>query len=287
MPKVRLRNGINIHYLRVGEGPDLVMLHGLTGNLAVWHLKMVPILRDHFRVLTYDFRGHGHSDIPPSGYTTGDMADDLDQLLDALDLESCCLVGHSYGADTALYFSLTRPKRVKQVVAIEAGLAALIQLRDRDDWEGWAHWARLLEQLGTPVPVDRRTDIDYMLRLSLGVPKIFGPAIGHTRKAEPLLKLLGTTMVKDYEVVGELTIQNLARITTPVTLIYGEGSAFLGTYDYLMSHLPSVTGVMLPPTQLGGHFGVLEQPELLIDNLLKYLLPGAARPAIVPSLVSR
>ena len=39
-------NDINIHYWRIGEGPDVVMLHGLTGNLAVWHLKLVPMLRN-------------------------------------------------------------------------------------------------------------------------------------------------------------------------------------------------------------------------------------------------
>src|SRR5207248_5554544 len=101
---------------RVGAGPDLVMIHGLSGNLAVWHLKMVPILREHFRVLTYDMRGHGYSSAPATGYTTGDMATDLEDLLNALNIETCYLVGHSYGADTALYFSLLHPDRAKHVI---------------------------------------------------------------------------------------------------------------------------------------------------------------------------
>ena len=63
----RLQNGVRIHYQQIGEGPDLVMVHGLTGNLAVWHLQIVPELSEHFRVLTYDLRGHGHSDTPPTG----------------------------------------------------------------------------------------------------------------------------------------------------------------------------------------------------------------------------
>ena len=84
MPKILLNNRVRLHYVRVGDGPDLVMIHGLSGNLAVWHLKMAPILQEHFRVLTYDLRGHGYSDVPPSGYTTADMAEDLTQLLDAL-----------------------------------------------------------------------------------------------------------------------------------------------------------------------------------------------------------
>jgi pimeloyl-ACP methyl ester carboxylesterase len=272
MPKVRLQNGVTIHYQRVGEGPDLVMVHGLTGNLAVWHLKIVGLLRDHFRVLTYDLRGHGYSDFPPTGYTAGDMAEDLLQLLDALEIERPCIVGHSYGADTALYFALKHPERVDTVVSIEAGLAALIHVRKREDWEGWDYWANVLERFGFPVPPERRTDIDYMLRLSLQVPKIFGPATGRPRKAGPLLRLLDeTTMVEDYEVVGDLTLDNISRIQTPVELIGGHGSAFMATYDYLRNNLPNVTAHMLPASEFA-HFGPLEQPKILADLIIQSLV---------------
>ena len=87
MPKATLPSGLRLHYQQLGEGPDLVMVHGLTGNLAVWHLRIVPELTDHYRVLTYDLRGHGYSDAPPTGYTPDDMAGDLLGLLDALEIE--------------------------------------------------------------------------------------------------------------------------------------------------------------------------------------------------------
>ena len=71
MPMIEA-NGVNFHYLQAGSGPPLVMLHGLSGNLAVWHLGMVPLLQDSFRITTYDLRGHGKSSVPPSGYSTRD-----------------------------------------------------------------------------------------------------------------------------------------------------------------------------------------------------------------------
>src|SRR5207248_10074284 len=135
MPKVTLRSGLRLHYQQVGSGPDLVMIHGLTGNLAVWHLKIAPLLWDHFRITTYDLRGHGYSDMPPTGYSAGDMAADLEQLLDALDIEQAYVAGHSFGADIALYLACVRPERVREVGAIEAAIPALIQLRSREDWE--------------------------------------------------------------------------------------------------------------------------------------------------------
>ena len=124
MAKATLRSGITLHYQQVGQGPDLVMLHGLTGNLAVWHLKMVPSLWDRFRITTYDLRGHGYSEVTPSGYTPDDMATDLNDLLDVLGIEQAAFVGHSYGADTALYFALKHPERARAVIAIASACSA-------------------------------------------------------------------------------------------------------------------------------------------------------------------
>jgi pimeloyl-ACP methyl ester carboxylesterase len=273
MPKALLKSGIKIHYQQVGEGPDLVMVHGLTGNQAVWHLKIAPMLWDHFRILTYDLRGHGYSDMPPRGYSAGDMATDLEQLMDALDIEQADVVGHSFGADIALYLACSRPERVRTVVAIEAAIPALIQLRSREDWEGWDYWVEVLRQSGFQVPPERRCDVDYLLRASLEVPKKWGPLQGLPRNPGPFLRLLDTTTVaEDYEVVGELTLENIACIETPVVLIYGEASAFLGTCRYLQDHVPNARSILLPRSETG-HFGPLEQPEIVAEQLLASLRP--------------
>lgn len=271
MPKATLPNGLRIHYQRVGQGPDLVMIHGLTGNLAVWHLKIVPLLWDHFRILTYDLRGHGYSDMPPRGYSATEMASDLEGLLDALGIEQAGLVGHSFGADTALYFALNHPWRTRQVVAIEAALPALIGLRQREDWVGWSHWADVLERSGQTVPPERRCDIEYLLRLGLKLPKKWGPLNGLPRDSKAFLDLLdSTTMARDYEEVGDLTLENVPRIQVPVHLMYAEGTAFRGTQEYLQAHLPNARSIILPRTEWG-HFGPLEQPEIVAGHLMNIL----------------
>jgi pimeloyl-ACP methyl ester carboxylesterase len=277
MPKATLRSGLKIHYLRVGQGPDLVMIHGLTGNLAVWHFKIVPLLVDHFRILTYDLRGHGYSDVPAAGYTTGDMAGDLDGLMDSLRIERAHLVGHSFGADIALHYALRNPGRVLAVAAIEAALPALIHLRTREDWVGWAYWAEVLERSGATVPPEHRCDLDYLIRLSLNLPKKWGPLRGLPRDPKSFLRVLdSTSLTRDYEVVGDLTLENIPRIQTPVHLICAEGSAFLGSHDYLHAHLPNAHSILLPRTEWG-HFGPLEQPEVVAGHLVKVLArPSAA-----------
>jgi pimeloyl-ACP methyl ester carboxylesterase len=261
MPKATLSSGLKLHYQLVGEGPDLVMIHGITGNLAVWHLHIVPALADRFRTLTYDLRGHGHSDVPPSGYTPDDMATDLLELLDVLEIERPVLVGHSYGADIALYAAAREPQRVREVIAIEAALPALEASRRHDRWVGWSYWAAALEQAGHTVPEDRRSDIRYMIRATIDLPKQWGPLKGLPRNPKPLLRLLEqTTLPEDYRQVGTLTLERIETIETPVVLMYAEQSAFIGTFDYLNDHLPDSHPVLLARTEWG-HFGPLEQPE--------------------------
>jgi len=279
MPKVTLANGLRIHYQQVGEGPDLVMVHGLTGNLAVWHLRIVPELSERFRVLTYDLRGHGLSDTPPAGYTPDDMAEDLLALLDALEIERPLIAGHSYGADIALYLALRHPERVREVIAIESALPALEQSRRHDGWVGWTYWANALEQAGHPVPEEKRSDMRYMIRATIDLPKQWGPLRGLPRNPKPLLKLLeDTTLPEDYREVGTLTLERLREIRTPVTLIYTERSAFIHSYEHLLEELPNVRGVLLPATEWG-HFGPMEQPELVAHEIAARLQPLEGSPS--------
>ena len=263
-------NDINIHYWRIGEGPDVVMLHGLTGNLAVWHLKLVPMLRNEFRITTYDLRGHGRSDIPLTDYTTADHVADLEGLLDALDMECVHFMGHSLGADVSLHFALRYPHRVGKMVLIEPAIPALAYLRQDKNWEGWAYWARMLEEYaGVKVPREKWNDLSYMVRESAKVPIVFGPAQGRPRKMERVLQLVdSTTIMQDYEIADDLTLENLAKIPHPKLVIYDSGSPYLGSYKVLRDLLTNCTKVLLPPSE-HRHFSPLEQPDLL----LKYVRP--------------
>lgn len=267
-------NSLSFHYWRVGEGPDVIMLHGLSGNLAVWHLKMVPMLRQNYRITTFDLRGHGRSDMPPRGYTTGDMAEDLRGIMDALDIEYAHLVGHSMGADIALNFALRYPERTDRLVLVEAGLPALVGLRKGKDWEGWAYWAKLLEEFsGVKVPREKWHDVDYMLRESLKVRIVYGPARGRPRKTDRMRQLLDTTtLVEDYEVVGDLTLDNVSTIPHPKLLVYDSGSPYMGTYEILCEIAQNYTPLVLPPSE-HRHFGPLEQPELLVEHIAAFLKP--------------
>lgn len=274
--KALLRSGIRIHCQRVGEGPDVVMVHGLTGNLAVWHLHIVPALHDRFRILTYDLRGHGYSDTPPSGYDPDSMASDLLELLDALGIERPVIVGHSYGADIALYFAARNPERLREAIAIEPALPALEELRAHDGWVGWSYWVAALEGAGVTVPPERRSDMRWLMLATVDLPKQWGPLQGLPRDPKPFLRLVDeTTLPEDYRRVGTLTLEHIPSIETPVTLMCAERSAFIETFEHLRERLPNVHPILLPTTEWG-HFGPLEQPQLVAEQIAARLAETAA-----------
>ena len=270
-------NGIDIHYLQTGKGPDVVLLHGLGGNMAIWFLGLVEQLRHDFRFTAYDLRGHGKSDIPPTGYTTADMAEDLKGLLDALGMESVNLVGHSWGADVAMHFTILCPERVNKLAILEPNISALIHWRKSKDWPGWAYWAKRLKEFGIHVPEDKRHDPDYMLRQTVNIPILYGPFKGKPRQNKGLLKLLDTTtIIKDYEKVAGMTLDRVEAITRPTLALYGEKSHFMVTYEYLRDHVPECRVVLLPDSD---HYGPLEHPEVVVEHLRAFL-QGSEGPAV-------
>jgi 2-hydroxy-6-oxonona-2,4-dienedioate hydrolase/2-succinyl-6-hydroxy-2,4-cyclohexadiene-1-carboxylate synthase len=262
-------NGIRLHYQQLGQGPNIVMIHGITGNLAIWHLNIVPALMNEARITTYDLRGHGYSDMPPSGYSTADMASDLGHLLDTLGIERTHIVGHSFGADVALHFAMLHPERVDRLVLAEPAIAALQHLREPEDWPGWGYWRSRLEDAGVEVPKEKSQDIVFLLKSSVKIPKLFGFAKGRERRSAPLLRLMQTTTAAyDYRTLAGLTLEKIDQIQTPVLLVYGEDSVFLGTYEYLRDHLPNCRPILMPASE---HFAPLERPEVFVGHLREFL----------------
>jgi pimeloyl-ACP methyl ester carboxylesterase len=100
------------------EGPqeEVVMIHGLAANLGFWYAAATQGFTRFGRVTMYDMLGHGHSQMAASGYSPGQLADHLGELLDCLQLDRVHLVAHSFGGMVALAFALRQPERVKSLI---------------------------------------------------------------------------------------------------------------------------------------------------------------------------
>jgi pimeloyl-ACP methyl ester carboxylesterase len=281
VPKIKA-NDLTFHYWFSGRGPDTVLVHGLGGNLAAWHLKVVPELQPDFRLLTYDLRGHGRSDAPPVGYTTGDMVRDLTGILDGLGIQQAAFVGHSWGCDIVLHFALQHPERVSQMVLVEAGLLApLAPVYRSHDWHGWAYVTETIEALsGHSIPEEHAHDLEYLLKRLIEIPIQFGPGQGRTRDEELVFRVFDILqpMWEGREADGNLGLASLSGISQPARLIYESNSVFLEAYRELSARLPNASSVLLPGAKLK-HFSSLEHPDEIVANIRSFF----ANPTVTPA----
>jgi pimeloyl-ACP methyl ester carboxylesterase len=112
--------GLNFHYTDWGgDGPPLVMLHGLSGHARTWD-HTAAALSDRYRVLALDQRGHGDTDWAPQ-YGFGLMAADLLGFLDALGLDEVTLMGLSMGGIVSFVFAAAHPERVRRLIILDIG----------------------------------------------------------------------------------------------------------------------------------------------------------------------
>jgi pimeloyl-ACP methyl ester carboxylesterase len=113
--------GVRLRATRwLGEGVPVLLLHGLASSRRFWDL-VVPGLAG-LRVVALDQRGHGDSERPSGPYDGATVVADALTALDALGLSRVVVVGHSWGAGTALRLAATAPERVLAVVAVDGGL---------------------------------------------------------------------------------------------------------------------------------------------------------------------
>ena len=111
--------GIQIHFEVEGEGPPIVLAHGLTGNTTFWRgYGYVDLLRDRFTVILLDARGHGKSDKPHEAAAYDDqlMAGDVLAVLDALAIDETHYWGYSMGGYVGLHLAQLHPDRLISLV---------------------------------------------------------------------------------------------------------------------------------------------------------------------------
>ena len=107
--------GVRIAWERHGEGPPLLLIHGL--GYARWGWEPVlPELAERFDVILFDNRGIGESDAPPGPYTVAEMAGDAVRVLDEAGVERAHVVGTSLGGMIAQELALSHPERVDRLV---------------------------------------------------------------------------------------------------------------------------------------------------------------------------
>ena len=121
MPTITTKDGSSIYYKDWGTGQPIVFSHGWPLSADAWEDQMIFLAAHGFRCIAHDRRGHGRSSQPWEGNNMDTYADDLAELVAALDLKSAVHVGHSTGGgEVARYIGRHGTTRVAKAVLISA-----------------------------------------------------------------------------------------------------------------------------------------------------------------------
>jgi 3-oxoadipate enol-lactonase len=118
MPTIRA-NGVNLYYESTGSGPEtLVFSHGLLMSGAMFRAQVEHFSRRH-RVVVYDHRGQGRSEVTPGGYAMDTLAEDAAALIEGLELAPCHFAGLSMGGFVGLRLAARRPELLRSCILLE------------------------------------------------------------------------------------------------------------------------------------------------------------------------
>jgi pimeloyl-ACP methyl ester carboxylesterase len=267
-------HGHRVAYRHAGDGPVIVLIHGITSDSSTWR-RVMPYLARRFTVIAPDLIGHGASDKPKGDYSLGAHASAVRDLLVALGHDRASFVGHSLGGGIAMQLSYQFPERCERLALVDSGglgrevsmllraatlpgselvlpLLAASRMLDAGRLAGG-----LLRRLG----LRAGTDIEEIAR---------GHAtLGDREALAAFVQTLRSVVEPGGQRVNAANRLYLAE-QIPLLLIWGQHDSLIPVAHAHETH------ELLPASQLevfsdSGHFPQLDQPERFIDVLAAFI----------------
>ena len=258
-----------IHREVAGEGPGVALLHSTVCDSRMWDAEF-PALAERYRVLRFDLRGYGRSDLPPGPFS---LIDDVGAVLDEARLEHAALVGLSGGAALALDVALAEPERVTGLVLAAPAVGGLDwseevqQFGERED--------ELLDagDLDGAVELNLRMWVDGPRRRPDAVDSAVRAKVGEMQRRAFEVQLEAFAGDEQSGPQGRLdppAIERLEEVRVPTLVVVGDADVedVLERADILASRIPDARKVVLPGV---AHMVNLERPReflTLIDEFL-------------------
>jgi len=259
--------GVDLHWIELGSGRPLVLLHGLCDSHRTWSTVASALARSH-RVLMPDLAGHGLSTRPDASYTLEWHAGIIGGWLEALGLDDLDLVGHSYGGGVAQWMLLERRAHIRRLALVASGgLGRKVGLALR-----LASIPQVVERLGQPF-MARGTlmalnaaggayEADEIAQLSR-INAMPGTARAFARSVRDVIDWRGQHrhfLDRAYE-VGDLP---------PVRLFWGERDTLI-PIAHAVEAISVIEGATLTRFAGCGHFPHRQEPERFVRELEDFL----------------
>ncbi len=255
--------GARVHFLDVGQGPAVVMIHGFASSLETWKGVIPELSRTH-RVIALDLKGFGWTDRPEGDYSPQAQARIVLGLLAQRGIDHAAVVAHSWGASVALAMAMAAPERVSRLVLYDAWVY-------EEQLPTTFHWARangLGETLFALFYTERAED-----KMSLAFYDKRYVTEELVDAVEKALDRPGTTAAALAAVRGQrfAAVQSRYRsITQPTLLLWGREDTVtpLKYGERLSLDLPHAKLIVYPRC---GHFPMIEAKSASDAELIDFL----------------
>jgi pimeloyl-ACP methyl ester carboxylesterase len=276
-------HGHGVAYRMEGNGPALLLLHGIAGSSRTWR-DVIPRLTDRFTVVAPDLMGHGQSEKPIGDYSLGGFATGIRDLLEVLDIDRASVIGQSFGGGVAMQLAYQHPERCERLVLVDSG-----GLGREVNW-----MLRVMALPGSEYlmplvfPGFVRDWGDSLLRtitnrgVRLGRIAEMWSAYASLAEAESRQAFART--IKAVIDPGGQTISAMDRLylasSTPTLIVWGDQDDIIPVSHAYSAH-EAVPGSRLVIIEGVGHFPQIEAPEQFVDALVDFIdstEPAALRP---------
>jgi pimeloyl-ACP methyl ester carboxylesterase len=245
-------NGIEIEYQDGGQGSPVLLGHGYSASGRMWDGQRAA-LGDHYRILSWDLRGHGRTASPsdPAQYSTTLTVADMHALLRHCGIERAVVGGLSLGGYVSLAFYLAHPEMVRALVICDSG-PGYRNAEARAAWNARAH--------------ERAAELEAKgLEALAGRSREMREAMGHHASAQGLAHAARGMLAQD----GSQVIDGLGGIRVPTLIIVGDqDQPFLAPCEYMAKKIPGARLEVIPGA---GHASNLDQPAAFNRVLLDFL----------------
>ena len=274
-------NGQEIAYVRGGDGPPVLLLHGFPQTHAMWH-AVAPVLARAFTVVAADLRGYGASSKPAgtAAYSFRHMAADQHALMAELGFSQFHLVGHDRGGRTAHRLTLDHPDAVRSLTVMDIiPTHLLLDALNRHVARAYYHWFFLPQPYPFPEEMIGH-DPDSFFESCLtgwGASTLsdFDPAALAAYRAAWRDPEAIRGMCADYRAALDIDFDLDAadlnrRITCPALVMYGADGAMGRAYDVpgtWADRFETLQSAAIP----GGHFFIDQYPEQTTSALMAFL----------------
>jgi len=246
-----LNQGVRIHYETAGQGPALVLHHGTMGSGPDWRdLGYVDALKDRYRLILIDARGHGRSDKPhdPKAYDLSLRAGDVVAVLDDLGVPSAAFLGYSMGGWIGFGLAKHFPERFNAFII------------------GGAHpYAENTQAIRDRMPADPAA-------FAAGLEKTYGALLTPARRARLLANDLVAlrALTQDRDDIADV----LPTMTMPSLIFVGELDPRLAQARQAASRMPNATFLGLPGCD---HVGTTRRTDVILPRIKAVLIEVSRR----------